>query len=97
MHPSLRLAGLLPPLDMHHHFRRTDNAPFREGVVVEQPQGYQPTFGQAAGCFVDVGLDTPIQAEGSAAVGQRVTVRMGRDHGKLRTIAKVAGVPSRLY
>lgn len=76
MHSSLRLAGLLPPLDMHHHFRKTDNAPFREGVVVERPHHFQPVFGQTSGSYVDVGLDEPIQALGTAPVGQRVTVRM---------------------
>lgn len=50
MHPDLRFAGLLNPLDMPHHMRATEAAPFREGVVVAKP-------GRAAeGCFVNVGL-----------------------------------------
>lgn len=81
MHPSLRLAGLLPPLDCPHHVRRDDEAPFREGVVV-----------QAAGAkkgadwpLVDVGLWDPVEVEGGEGVkeGTRVTVRMpvGESYG----------------
>jgi predicted SPOUT superfamily RNA methylase MTH1 len=83
MNPVLRLAGLLPPLDMHHHFRRTDaDAPYREGVTVEKPYSYQPVFGQTTtdGVFVDVGLGEPIFAKSGSqsqmGTGQRVTVRM---------------------
>lgn len=77
MNPVLRLAGLLPPLDMHHHLRRTDDAPFREGVVVDAPTGYRPVFGRAEACFVDVGLSEPVFVNGQTESGQRVTVRMG--------------------
>ena len=78
MHPSLRLAGLLPPLDMHHHLRKSDVAPFRAGVVVDRPAGWQPSFGSASqnGAFVDVGLDGPIRIQEEVEVGTRVTVRM---------------------
>jgi predicted SPOUT superfamily RNA methylase MTH1 len=76
MNPVLRLAGLLPPLDMHHHLRRTDEAPFREGVVVDAPPGHRPVFGQSEGCFANIGLDEPVFVNGQAEVGQRVTVRM---------------------
>lgn len=76
MNPVLRLAGLLPPLDMHHHLRRTDEAPYREGVVVDPPPGHRPVFGQAEGSFVDVGLGEPTFVAGHADKGQRVTVGM---------------------
>ncbi|KAL9940701.1 hypothetical protein V8E36_000189 [Tilletia maclaganii] len=50
MHPDLRLAGLLPPLDCPHHLRFQDRAPYREGVIVDAAsaqqqhdyQGYSP-------------------------------------------------------
>ncbi|KAL8283573.1 hypothetical protein RQP46_005676 [Phenoliferia psychrophenolica] len=89
LHPSLRLAGLLPPLDCPHHLRRDDDSPFREGVVVStstEAGGHQnkkrKTGGGAAASegrvMVDVGLWDPIEASGGEGVGEatRVTVRM---------------------
>lgn len=76
MHPSLRLAGLLPPLDMPHHLRKTDTAPFREGATIDRPPHYKPTFGQSGGTFVDVGLGEPVFVKTQVPTGQRVTVRM---------------------
>ncbi len=35
MHPDLRFAGLLAPLDSPHHVRSDEALPYREGVVVE--------------------------------------------------------------
>lgn len=49
MHSSLRLAGLLNPLDAPHHMRAEDECPFREGVVLDR------TVKKGAGSFVDVG------------------------------------------
>lgn len=49
MHPSLRLAGLLNPLDAPHHMRADDACPFREGVVLDR------TIKKGAGSFVDIG------------------------------------------
>lgn len=48
MHPSLRLAGILPPLDMPHHVRRNDTSKYREGVTLP-----------GESCQVDIGLDSP--------------------------------------
>ncbi|CAN0518176.1 unnamed protein product, partial [Ectocarpus sp. 8 AP-2014] len=49
MHSSLRLAGLLNPLDAPHHMRADDACPFREGVVLDR------TIKKGAGSFVDIG------------------------------------------
>lgn len=49
MHPDLRLAGALPPLDAPHHMRATEWAPYREGVVVSSVPG--------EGSLLNVGLD----------------------------------------
>lgn len=49
MHSSLRLAGLLNPLDAPHHMRADDVCPFREGVVLDR------TVKKGAGSFVDIG------------------------------------------
>lgn len=49
MHPDLRLAGALPPLDAPHHMRATEWATYREGVVVSSVPG--------EGSLLNVGLD----------------------------------------
>lgn len=49
MHPDLRLAGALPPLDAPHHMRATEWAMYREGVVVNSVPG--------EGSLLNVGLD----------------------------------------
>ncbi|GBF98374.1 hypothetical protein Rsub_10769 [Raphidocelis subcapitata] len=70
MHPDLRLAGLLPPLDAPHHLRASEWQPFREGIVLKSEAGL--------GSFVDVGLDRTALVEGPAlAPGARVTLRLG--------------------
>lgn len=76
LHPSLRLAGLLPPLDCPHHLRRDDLSSFREGVVVDHKGK-----GKAV---VDVGLwdaiEVLVEGEPEAAqLGSRVTIRMPSD------------------
>lgn len=89
LHPSLRLAGLLPPLDCPHHLRRDDDSPFREGVVVStsvEAGGHQNKKRKTGAggvndgrVLVDVGLWDPIEATGGGeGVGEatRVTVRM---------------------
>ena len=48
MHPDLKVAGLLPPLDAPHHLRASEWGPYREGVV----RSSQPD-----GSLVDVGLE----------------------------------------
>lgn len=74
MHPSLRLVGIMPPLDMPHHLRKSDRHPFREGVVLRNDDA----SGMAD---VDIGLDEPINARGSAATGTRVTVHLDNPDG----------------
>ena len=50
MHPDLRYAGMLPPLDAPHHMRASEWGPYREGVVREINTA-------GGGSFIDVGLD----------------------------------------
>ena len=50
MHPSLRFAGMLPPLDAPHHLRASEWSVYREGVV-------QDLDGNERTSFVDVGLE----------------------------------------
>jgi predicted SPOUT superfamily RNA methylase MTH1 len=49
MHPDLKYAGVLPPLDAPHHLRSTEWGLYREGVVRHSAKG--------KGSWVDVGLD----------------------------------------
>lgn len=69
MHPSLRLAGLLPPLDMPHHVRKGEQTPFRDGVVTASDEDSQTMT-------VDVGFDEPISLMGTAPTQTRVTVEL---------------------
>ncbi|KAI8452351.1 putative RNA methyltransferase-domain-containing protein [Phakopsora pachyrhizi] len=76
LHPDLRLAGLLPPLDLPHHLRKEHVSPWREGCVLPKDvtQNYLSGHARKGGSgkkkslvgvnfvWVDVGLDEPIQA-----------------------------------
>lgn len=71
MHPDLRLAGALPPLDAPHHARADEWTRWREGVVVASQ------VGQGGGSVVDVGLDLPAIVDLPLRAGARVTLAMG--------------------
>lgn len=49
MHPELKFAGLMPPLDATHHLRASEWDTYREGVVRHSSPD--------AGSLVDVGLE----------------------------------------
>ncbi|CAO1630969.1 unnamed protein product [Parajaminaea phylloscopi] len=94
MHPHLRLAGLLPPLDLPHHLRFEDESPFREGLVTEAPhwagQPHPNGGGGASTAWVDVGHRGALQCRVDGGevppIGTRVTVKMppgGRGNGSL--------------
>ncbi|KAH9604882.1 hypothetical protein KSS87_007887 [Heliosperma pusillum] len=72
-HHNLRFAGLLPPLDAPHHFRKHEWGLYREGV----------TFGEKApnngSTLVDVGLSKNVAIDQVLGPGLRVTVAMGND------------------
>ncbi|XP_042020820.1 putative methyltransferase C9orf114 isoform X2 [Salvia splendens] len=73
MHSSLRVVGLLPPLDAPHHLRKHEWATYREGIAREKlEQG-------SAGTLVDVGLSKNIKVDQVLEPGTRVTVEMGTD------------------
>ncbi|EGG12763.1 uncharacterized protein MELLADRAFT_32413, partial [Melampsora larici-populina 98AG31] len=73
LHPDLRLAGLLPPLDLPHHFRRDHQTPWREGCVLPREKadnylaGNKPNKrkkdGQSPTVWVDVGLAEPVEVK----------------------------------
>jgi len=70
VHPDLKYAGLLNPLDCPHHMRANEKAPFREGVVLKRP------VKKGRGSFVDCGIDKEVQLDREITAGTRVTVRM---------------------
>ena len=51
IHKDLQFAGLLNPLDCPHHMRQEDQAPYREGVVLDRP----PNTKKGRGSYVNVG------------------------------------------
>lgn len=69
MHPDLRLAGLLPPLDAPHHMRATEWKPYREGLVLKAQPG--------VGSYVDIGLDRMAFVSQQVPVNTRVTLHVG--------------------
>ena len=82
MHPDLRLAGALPPLDAPHHARADEWTRWREGVVVASEFGGQGRGGGSS--VVDVGLDLPAIVDLPLRAGARVTLAMGASRpGKL--------------
>ncbi|XP_064396487.1 putative methyltransferase C9orf114 isoform X2 [Halichondria panicea] len=72
MHPDLRLAGLLNPLDCPHHMRLDDHTSFREGVVLDRPIKQ----GARGGSYVDCGMRKNVQIDKLLKPGVRVTVRI---------------------
>jgi len=66
--PSLRYAGLLPPLRTPHHPLEEDSTTYRDGVVVRAFR---------RGALVDVGLKELVYVEGvKGKEGERVTVKL---------------------
>lgn len=69
MHPDLKFAGVLPPMDAPHHLRATEWGSFREGTI--------RLSSKEAGSFVDVGLELDAHIEQCVQPNIRVTLRMG--------------------
>lgn len=70
--PSLKFAGILPPLQIPSHdiprsIRECRKGDLREGVVVAQ---------RGESLDVDVGLERTIRCRGQVRVGMRITVRL---------------------
>lgn len=95
MHPDLRLAGLLPPLDAPHHMRASEWKPYREGVVLQSRPG--------AGSYVDIGLDRtgfvpqqlPVNTRVTLYVGDAPNMQFMADFGETMVVGEVSqGVDS---
>lgn len=71
IHPNLRLAGMLPSLDMPHHPNPIDVAlPYREGVTVD---GMPPS---GKGTLVEIGARTPIAVDADIPPRTRTTIHL---------------------
>jgi len=56
IHPDLKFAGLIPPLDAPHHARAWEKCKYREGVVLDKRGS-----GPGAGSLVDCGVRKKIE------------------------------------
>lgn len=75
VHPDLKYAGLLNPLDAPHHVREKEYSRYREGVVVNRPA--------SGGCWVNVGIgQQDVLLDRPLPKNTRVTVEMLEDHTK---------------
>ncbi|KAG5184899.1 putative RNA methyltransferase, partial [Tribonema minus] len=75
MHPDLKFAGLLAPLDAPHHVRAGEWSAYREGVVVERPAS-APSRAGDSGSFVYIGTKREARIDRKLAAGMRVTVAL---------------------
>ncbi|RKP38911.1 putative RNA methyltransferase, partial [Dimargaris cristalligena] len=78
MHPDLRYARLLNPLDCPHHVRQDEPSPYREGVTLPQRNQVQsggPVRGGSR-TFVNCGLRRYVMINRSIQPNVRVTVKM---------------------
>jgi predicted SPOUT superfamily RNA methylase MTH1 len=60
MHPDLKFAGLLSPLDAPHHVRADEWSAYREGVVVNRPAS-QPARNGDNGSYVYIGTKKEVR------------------------------------
>ncbi|KDN40175.1 DUF171-domain-containing protein [Tilletiaria anomala UBC 951] len=96
MHPDLRYAGLLPPLDLPHHLRREDQARYREGVIVSpnakssSKHNKDPMKSGMQEWLIDVGLWDNVRTEAPVSAGlaadMRVTVEMPKNESGKATL-----------
>ena len=83
MHPELRYAGMLPPLDAPHHLRASEWGEYREGVV-------RFTDAESGQSFVDVGLEADALVKQAVREGARVTLHMGERATQVSALGKQA-------
>jgi predicted SPOUT superfamily RNA methylase MTH1 len=78
VHPDLKYAGLLNPLDAPHHVRAMQDSLFREGVVVKRPVALDKGSG---GAWANVGLKKEVSIDRHIPSGVRVTVQIINPEG----------------
>eukprot|EP00002_Diphylleia_rotans_P020711 TRINITY_DN4019_c0_g3_i1.p1 TRINITY_DN4019_c0_g3~~TRINITY_DN4019_c0_g3_i1.p1 ORF type:complete len:358 (-),score=76.28 TRINITY_DN4019_c0_g3_i1:13-1086(-) len=71
VHPDLKHAGLLLPLESAHHLKFTEWCQYRDGVVMDRP------VREKRGSFVDIGLKVPGKIGITIRPHTRVTLDLG--------------------
>ena len=72
MHPDLKYAGLLNPIDAPHHMRANEDRPYREGIIVDAKSN------NGKGSLVHVGTRQYLQIDKCLKPGVRVTRDMNK-------------------
>eukprot|EP00743_Colponemidia_sp_Colp-15_P005948 GILK01006394.1.p1 GENE.GILK01006394.1~~GILK01006394.1.p1 ORF type:complete len:372 (+),score=46.71 GILK01006394.1:45-1160(+) len=70
VHPDLRNAGLMYPLDSPHHMRIDEQVKYREGVVLDRPTS------SGEGSWVNCGMRKDVKIDKRLKTGVRVTVEI---------------------
>ena len=70
MHPDLKNASIMNPIECHHHLSPTDCCEFREGVTLDRPTK------KGAGSWVDIGMRQQAQMNVLLMPNTRVTLRI---------------------
>lgn len=86
IHPNLRLAGLLPTMDMPHHPNPIDTPiAYREGVTIE---GMPPS---GKGTLVDIGTKGHVAVDDEIPPKTRITLHLPQgDHGPAEAVNPAA-------
>uniref|UniRef100_A0A6A7G8R0 Methyltransferase C9orf114 n=1 Tax=Hirondellea gigas TaxID=1518452 RepID=A0A6A7G8R0_9CRUS len=77
IHPDLRYAGLLNPLDAPHHLSKNSDSIYREGVVLK-------TNLESEGSYVNVGLPKKCFVEQKLDSDTRVTIKLDKTSSQVK-------------
>ncbi|KAL4427495.1 hypothetical protein ABPG74_015198 [Tetrahymena malaccensis] len=70
IHPDLKNAGLMNPIECHHHLKSDQYCPYREGVVMNRPTK------ENEGSWVEIGLKKQAKIPYKLVTNTRVTLRI---------------------
>ncbi len=70
---DLALAGLMNPLDIHHHLKTNEFCRYREGIVLKRP------VKENKGSWVDIGLKKYCFIENTLPEKTRVTIKLDKE------------------
>lgn len=70
LHADLKNAGLMNPIECHHHLLTTEPSEFREGVSLDRP------VKKGSGSWVDIGLKQQARMDQLVPPLTRVTLKL---------------------
>mmetsp|Transcript_42895 Transcript_42895/g.31330 ORF Transcript_42895/g.31330 Transcript_42895/m.31330 type:complete len:90 (-) Transcript_42895:289-558(-) len=73
MSNTLRLAGIMNPLECKHHLKSNEWFHYREGVVIKRP------IKDRKGSWINIGLTKDCQVNMALQEGTRVTVKLNEN------------------